>query len=171
MIQIYYDILIYCEKLDFLKKIISTLICFFLLSCSKENLYEFHDLSGYRDFVYRIEFYPINKEEPIEFSVKEIKTNGYNELKTKTNGFSGKTERFVTFETAVKRYRLTGVYIFPENNIGRIEIFLYEIGIGETYFSFLENSILYQQIENPEPVSMRYDFETGQASFNLIGED
>ncbi|MDX1762392.1 MAG: hypothetical protein R3218_09585, partial [Christiangramia sp.] len=71
----------------------------------------------------------------------------------------------------LKRYRLTGFDIFPENNIGRIEIFLYENVNGETYISFHENSIFYQQIENPEPVSMRYDFETGQASFNLIGED
>ena len=154
-----------------MKKIIPALFCLFLLSCSKENLYEFHDLSGYRDFVYRIEFYPINEEEPIEFNVKEIKTTGYNELKTESNGFSGKTIRFVTFETAVKGYRLTGVDVYPEKNIGRIEIFLYEVGIGETYFSFMENSIFYQQIENPEPVSMRYDFETEEASFNLIGED
>lgn len=154
-----------------MKKIISALFCLFLLSCSKENLYEFHDLSGYRDFVYRIEFYPENDNEPLEFEINHLQTNGYDELREKGRFSTEKTTSYLTFEAAVKAYKLTGVDIYPVKNIKEIRVFFYETGMGVGPFPYTYNFTFYKSIENPEPISIRYDFETEEASFNLIGED
>ena len=154
-----------------MKRFFTAIICLFLLSCNKENLYEFHDLSKYRDFIYRIEFYPLNTEEPIEFKIKQFQTNGYNEISERNRVIREKTTSFLTFETAVKNYKLTGVDIYPKKNIKKMRIFLYETGISVGSHPYTYNFVLYRPIENPEPISIRYDFETEEEKISLIQED
>lgn len=155
-----------------MKKNLTALLCLLLLSCGKENLYEFNDISGYRDFIYRVELYPANEEEAVEFRINQIQTNGYNEIRERRSfTYTEKTTNFLTFESAVKNYKLTGVDIFPEKNIKKIRIFLYETGISVGPHPYTYNFTMYRSIDNPEPVSIRYNFETNEEFISPIEEN
>lgn len=156
-----------------MKKLIGFIaICVLLLACSKDNLYEldFEDLTLNRDFIYKIEFYPIDKTKTITYRVIKYQTNGYGEevnqsilVVTRPNSDNS------IFEAAVKEYKMTGVDIYPIDNVKLFRIFLYEVGANTN--ATIGDPVFYQLAETSQPIMVRYDFETDELVIGNLEED
>ncbi|MDR5591519.1 hypothetical protein [Christiangramia sp. SM2212] len=135
------------------------LACLCLISCSKENLYEFKDLTDTEDYIYMVSFYAADSTKGMSFTVKAEETNGYNEVTSYpySIGTAG-NEKIHSQEFAVKGYKKNGVQIIPESNIKGYMVNLYEIGDANIY-----NGLIFQHVsENSEPVFVGYNFETDE---------
>lgn len=140
-----------------LKRFRLLIIAFLLFSCSKENLYDFKDLTAEEDYIYMVSFYAEDSTKGMTFTVKVEETNGYNEVTSYPYSMStAGNEKSHSQEFAVKGYKKNGIQVIPESNIKGYMVNLYEI--GDTNF---HNGLIFQYVsENSEPVFVGYDFES-----------
>ncbi|CAL68084.1 hypothetical protein [Christiangramia forsetii] len=133
--------------------------CFVLTSCSKENLYDFKDLTTERDYIYNVRAYAADSTKVIDYKVTVFQTNGYNQQINYPYGTaSGRNKNYHTSEYSVKGYKENGVLITPRENIKRIWVICYEVGSTNVY-----DELLFQYItEDITPVFVGYNFETDQ---------
>jgi len=144
------------------------LSCIVFTSCSKENLYDFKDLTTETDYIYNVRAYAADSTKVIDYTVTVFQTNGYNQLISYPYGIaSGRNENYHTSEYSVKAYKKNGVLITPIENIKKIRVICYEVGSTDVY-----DQLLFQHIsDNANPIYVGYDFETNEKIIEYIEED
>lgn len=142
-----------------MKKFPLLIIAFLLFSCSKENLYDFKDLTVETDYIYLVRVYPEDSVKRMDYKVKVSETNGYDQIIesnfSRTN--AGNANSF-TSEYSVKGYKENGVLVIPNENIAAVLVRLYEVGSTNT----LDYMVFQHYSENSEPIYVGYDFETNE---------
>lgn len=147
-------------------------ICVLFLSCSKDNLYEldFEDLTQNRDYIYRMVFSPKDETKEMIYDVIKYQTNGYGvEVNQPIHVNTGVNSGHSICEVAVKDYKLTGVDVYPIENVQIVRIYLYEVGLNLS--GNIGESVFYDLAETSQPIMVRYNFETDELVIEYIEED